>query len=40
MLDNYAYSSKGGIWIIWDPQVIECEGLDMDEWYIHFKINL
>lgn len=39
-LDNYAGSNKARIQIIWDPQVIECEPLEINEQYIYSELRI
>ncbi|KAG5613919.1 hypothetical protein H5410_013743 [Solanum commersonii] len=35
---NYEHSDKGIIWLIWDPQLIECITLNKAEQYIHGRV--
>lgn len=39
-IDNYICSNQGIKWILWDPQVIECEPLIIDEQFIHSKVRI
>ncbi|CAN4105321.1 unnamed protein product [Withania somnifera] len=38
IIDNSAYSTKGRIWIIWDPQMVTCTLMEMNKQYIHTEV--
>ncbi|KAH0761484.1 hypothetical protein KY290_017557 [Solanum tuberosum] len=37
---NYEYSNKGRIWLLWNPQLIECVILSKYEQYIQGRLKL
>lgn len=37
---NYEMTEKGGIWILWDCQYVECEVVSKTDQYIHSKVKI